>query len=447
MTTFQNLGLTPQLLATVEAQGYSQPTPIQAMAIPTILNGNDLFATAPTGTGKTAAFAIPIIQQLEGSSPKQIQTLILAPTRELAHQISDNFKKYAAHTEIKINLIYGGVPQIRQVDRLKRGCQVVIATPGRLLDLMKQGHVKLGNVNTFVLDECDRMLDMGFIDDIKKIREKLDTDNIQTLLFSATASPEIRTLSEEILNQPEKIDILPTELQKPKIEQWLFVISQKNKEELLLQMLEDPEIDSLLVFTRTKLGADKLVKTLRQHKHNCCAIHGDKSQRERTRNLDSFKTGRDRVLVATDVAARGVDIQSLNYVLNFDMAEDAETYTHRIGRTGRAGTEGLAMSFCSPGEHKKLQEVWKAFGEDSLMEMEHEFRIELPQKRSSRNHSGNKDGAERKEGEHKSSRNKRRKPNNKHKSSRVDKKNSGERTENRSNSRKKRRRNASKNRD
>jgi len=446
MTTFQSLGLTPQLLATVEAQGYSQPTPIQAMAIPTILNGNDLFATAPTGTGKTAAFAIPIIQKLEGSSPKQIQTLILAPTRELAHQIADNFKKYAAHTEIKINLIYGGVPQIRQVDRLKRGCQVVIATPGRLLDLMKQGHVKLNSVNTFVLDECDRMLDMGFIDDIKKIREKLNTESIQTLLFSATASPEIRTLSEEILNQPEKIDILPTELQKPKIDQWLFVIAQKNKEELLLQMLEDPEMESLLVFTRTKLGADKLVKTLRQHNHNCCAIHGDKSQRERTRNLDSFKTGRDRVLVATDVAARGVDIQSLNYVLNFDMAEDAETYTHRIGRTGRAGTEGLAMSFCSPGEHKKLLEVWKAFGEDSLMEMEHEFRIELPQ-RNSRNHSNNKEGRDRREGEHKSSRNKRRRPKNTHGSSRNDKNNSEGRSENRPNTRKKRRSNSSKNRD
>ncbi len=436
------------MLATVEAQGYSQPTPIQAMAIPTILNGNDLFATAPTGTGKTAAFAIPIIQNLEGSSPKQIQTLILAPTRELAHQIADNFKKYAAHTEIKINLIYGGVPQIRQVDRLKRGCQVVIATPGRLLDLMKQGHVKLHSVNTFVLDECDRMLDMGFIDDIKKIREKLNTESIQTLLFSATASPEIRTLSEEILNQSEKIDILPTELQKPKIDQWLFVISQKNKEELLLQMLEDPEMDSLLVFTRTKLGADKLVKTLRQHKHNCCAIHGDKSQRERTRNLDSFKTGRDRVLVATDVAARGVDIQSLNYVLNFDMAEDAETYTHRIGRTGRAGTEGLAMSFCSPGEHKKLLEVWKAFGEDSLIEMEHEFRIELPQKRNSRHQSNNKEGRDdRKEGEYKSSRNKRRRPKNTHGSSRNNRNNSEGKSENRPNTRKKRRRNHSKNRD
>ncbi len=381
MTQFNELGLSPQMLAAVEAQGYSTPTPIQQQAIPVILNGNDLFATAPTGTGKTAAFAIPILQNLDLES-KKIQALILAPTRELAHQISDNFKKYGAQSSVKITLIYGGVPQFRQVDSLKRGAHIVIATPGRLLDLINQGFVKLSNVKTFVLDECDRMLDMGFIDDIREIGAYLKEENKQTLLFSATASREIRTLSEELLKSPEKIDIVPSAAEKPKIDQWLFAVGQKNKEELLLQLLEDDDIDAMLVFTRTKMGADKLVNVLRENGHKSVAIHGDKSQRDRNRNLDSFKQGRDRILVATDVAARGVDIKSLNYVLNFDMAEDTETYTHRIGRTGRAGTEGLAMSFCSPGEAKHLHELQKLFGDDVVTEMDHDFRIELPAKRS-----------------------------------------------------------------
>jgi ATP-dependent RNA helicase RhlE len=381
MTLFNELGLAPQLLSAVEQQGYSHPTAIQEAAIPIILRNADLFATAPTGTGKTAAFAMPIIQKIIENPQKEIHSLILAPTRELAHQIADNFTAYASDTHLKITLIYGGVPQFRQVDKLKRGTHVVIATPGRLLDLINQGHVKLHKVQTFVLDECDRMLDMGFIDDIRKIGKYLENQTKQTLLFSATASPEIRFLAQELLNNPEKVDILPTESQKPKIKQWLFAVGQKNKEELLLQLLEDQQIDSMLVFTKTKIGADRLVETLRDNEHSAVAIHGDKSQRERSRNLDIFKSGRARLLVATDVAARGVDISALNYVVNFDMPEDAETYTHRIGRTGRAGTEGLAMSFCSAGEKKLLDQVTKVFGNDTLLEMEHDFRIELPEGR------------------------------------------------------------------
>jgi ATP-dependent RNA helicase RhlE len=381
MTLFNELGLAPQLLSAVEQQGYSHPTAIQEAAIPIILRNADLFATAPTGTGKTAAFAMPIIQKIIENPQKEIHSLILAPTRELAHQIADNFTAYASDTHLKITLIYGGVPQFRQVDKLKRGTHVVIATPGRLLDLINQGHVKLHKVQTFVLDECDRMLDMGFIDDIRKIGKYLENQTKQTLLFSATASPEIRFLAQELLNNPEKVDILPTESQKPKIKQWLFAVGQKNKEELLLQLLEDEQIDAMLVFTKTKIGADRLVETLRNNDHSAVAIHGDKSQRERSRNLDIFKSGRARLLVATDVAARGVDIPALNYVVNFDMPEDAETYTHRIGRTGRAGSEGLAMSFCSAGEKKLLDQVTKVFGNETLLEMEHDFRIELPEGR------------------------------------------------------------------
>lgn len=377
MKKFDQLGLNPQLLATVEEQGYSSPTPIQEASIPTILEGKDLFATAPTGTGKTAAFAIPLIQKMSDKPQKKVSTLILAPTRELAHQISDNFKKYASNSKLRITLIYGGVSQHRQVESLRRGCQVIIATPGRLLDLMQQGHVHLDGVKHFVLDECDRMLDMGFIGDIRKIGEHISDTQKQTLLFSATASQEIRTLSEELLNEPERIDIVPSEEHKPKIEQWLMAVSQKNKTELLVEILEDEEIDSAIIFTRTKYGADKLVKTIRAAGHTACAIHGNKTQRERTNNLESFKRGRDRVLVATDVAARGMDIPALNYVVNFDMAEDPETHTHRIGRTGRAGRTGLAISFCSEGEYKHLKALHKLHGKDCMIEMEHDFRIEL----------------------------------------------------------------------
>jgi ATP-dependent RNA helicase RhlE len=382
MQNFENLGLLPQLVSTVEKQGYTEPTPIQKVAIPAILAGGDLFATAPTGTGKTAAFAIPIIQQIIEKPQKGVHALILAPTRELAHQISDNFRKYGATMKLRIALVYGGVSQRRQVEDIRRGCQVIIATPGRLLDLIEQGHIDLSAINTWVLDECDRMLDMGFIQDIRDIGRLMLNDKKQTLLFSATAPREIRFLSQELLSEPTQIDIAPLNDEKPKITQWLFAVARNDKFELLKELLDDAEVQSMLVFTKTKHGADKLVDLLRNINEYAVAIHGDKSQRERTRNLDLFKEGRARILVATDVAARGVDVPALNHVLNFDMPQDPETYTHRIGRTGRAGTQGLAMSFCDQSEANLLEMIYKEHGTTDLVEIEHEYRIELPKKGS-----------------------------------------------------------------
>ncbi len=388
MQNFENLGLLPQLVSSVEKQGYTEPTPIQKAAIPTILNGGDLFATAPTGTGKTAAFAIPIIQQIIENPQKGVHALILAPTRELAHQISDNFRKYGSTIKLRIALVYGGVSQRRQVEDIRRGCQVIIATPGRLLDLIEQGHIDLSAINTWVLDECDRMLDMGFIGDIREIGRLMLNEKKQTLLFSATAPREIRILSQELLTDPAQIDIAPLNEEKPKITQWLFAVSRNDKFELLKEILDDEQVQNMLVFTKTKHGADRLVENLRNINEYAVAIHGDKSQRERTRNLDLFKDGRARILVATDVAARGVDVPALNHVLNFDMPQDPETYTHRIGRTGRAGTEGLAMSFCDQSEANLLEMIYKEHGTTDLVEVEHEYRIELLKKGRGGSRSG-----------------------------------------------------------
>ncbi len=382
MQSFESLGLIAPLVKSVSEQGYTTPTPIQALAIPTILKGSDLFATAPTGTGKTAAFAIPIIQQIMANPQRKTHALVLAPTRELAHQISDNFKKYASGTNLRIALVYGGVSQMRQVQEIRRGCQVIIATPGRLLDLIEQGFIDLSGIQTFVLDECDRMLDMGFVADIREIGKLMLAERKQTLLFSATAPREIKQLASEMLVDPEHIDILPTTEDKPKITQWLFCVDRNNKYALLRDMLEDPAIDSMLVFTKTKHGADKLVMTLKDDGYSAVAIHGDKSQRERTNNLDMFKRGRAKLLIATDVAARGVDVKELNYVLNFDIAMDADTHTHRIGRTGRAGAEGIAISFCERSEANLLEQIFRIHGKECMTEMEHDYRIELPQRRS-----------------------------------------------------------------
>jgi ATP-dependent RNA helicase RhlE len=382
MQSFESLGLIAPLVKSVSEQGYTSPTPIQALAIPTILKGSDLFATAPTGTGKTAAFAIPIIQQIMANPQRKTHALVLAPTRELAHQISDNFKKYASGTNLRIALVYGGVSQMRQVQEIRRGCQVIIATPGRLLDLIEQGFIDLSGIQTFVLDECDRMLDMGFVADIREIGKLMLAERKQTLLFSATAPREIKQLAAEMLVDPEHIDILPNIEDKPKITQWLFCVDRNNKYALLRDMLEDPAIESMLVFTKTKHGADKLVMNLKDDGYSAVAIHGDKSQRERSNNLDMFKRGRAKLLIATDVAARGVDVKELNYVLNFDIAMDADTHTHRIGRTGRAGAEGIAISFCERSEANLLEQIFRIHGKECMTEMEHDYRIELPQRRS-----------------------------------------------------------------
>jgi len=382
MQSFESLGLIAPLVKSVSEQGYTTPTPIQALAIPTILKVSDLFATAPTGTGKTAAFAIPIIQQIMANPQRKTHALVLAPTRELAHQISDNFRKYASGTNLRIALVYGGVSQMRQVQEIRRGCQVIIATPGRLLDLIEQGFIDLSGIQTFVLDECDRMLDMGFVADIREIGKLMLAERKQTLLFSATAPREIKQLASEMLVDPEHIDILPTTEDKPKITQWLFCVDRNSKYALLRDMLEDPAIDSMLVFTKTKHGADKLVMTLKDDGYSAVAIHGDKSQRERSNNLDMFKRGRAKLLIATDVAARGVDVKELNYVLNYDIAMDADTHTHRIGRTGRAGAAGIAISFCERSEANLLEQIFRVHGKECMTEMEHDYRIELPQRRS-----------------------------------------------------------------
>jgi ATP-dependent RNA helicase RhlE len=389
MTTFNDLGLHSSLVQAVHERGYTQPTPIQEASIPVILKGSDLFATAPTGTGKTAAFAIPILQQIIEQPQNKTQALVLAPTRELAHQISDNFHQYASGVDLNIALVYGGVSQYKQVKTIQRGCQVIIATPGRLLDLIEQGFIDLSGIRTLVLDECDRMLDMGFIGDIRRIGKLILTENRQTLLFSATAPYEIKQLASEMLQDPESIDIMPKEEDKPKITQWLFAVDKSNKNTLLTELLEGEEIDQMLIFTRTKFGADKLVKYLKQSDMSAVAIHGDKSQKERSINLDKFKSGRARILVATDVAARGVDVKELSYVLNYDLAQDADTHTHRIGRTGRAGAEGIAVSFCAQDEVNLLEQIYKVHGQDCMIEMEHDWRIDLVFRKSgNRNRRG-----------------------------------------------------------
>lgn len=388
MNTFQDLGLIKPLLAAIEKQGYENPTPIQVQAMPVILQNRDLFATAPTGTGKTAAFAIPILQHIIQNPQKKTHALILAPTRELAHQISDNFKKYANGTNLKIALVYGGVSQMRQVDEIRRNPQIIIATPGRLLDLIEQGFIDLSAIQTFVLDECDRMLDMGFIGDIRQIGALIKTEKLQTLLFSATASSEIRRLAADMLQDPAAIDIAPENNQKPKIIQQVYPVDKSNKYKLLKDLIESWEIDSMLIFTKTKHGADRLVNYLNKDNFFSVAIHGDKSQRERTKNLELFKRGKAQLLVATDVAARGVDIKELNYVLNYDMALDTDTHTHRIGRTGRAGAEGTAISFCDDQEARFLRDILKEHGQDSMSIMNHDYFIEIPwQKHPRRNES------------------------------------------------------------
>jgi ATP-dependent RNA helicase RhlE len=396
MSTFQDLGLIKPLLAAIEKQGYQNPTAIQVQAMPVILQNRDLFATAPTGTGKTAAFAIPILQHIIQNPQKKTHALILAPTRELAHQISDNFKKYANGTNLKIALVYGGVSQMRQVDEIRRNPQIIIATPGRLLDLIEQGYIDLSAIQTFVLDECDRMLDMGFINDIREIGNLIKTENLQTLLFSATASSEIRRLAADMLKDPASIDIAPESHQKPKIIQQVYPVDKSNKYKLLKDIIESWEVDSMLIFTKTKHGADRLVNYLNKDNFFSVAIHGDKSQRERTKNLELFKRGKAQLLVATDVAARGVDIKELNYVLNYDMALDTDTHTHRIGRTGRAGAEGTAISFCDDQEARFLRDILKEHGQDSMTIMNHDYFIEIPwQKHPRRNESSSRSSSSR----------------------------------------------------
>ncbi|OYQ35668.1 RNA helicase [Flavobacterium cyanobacteriorum] len=360
---FDELNLLRNIQQALAEEGYENATPIQEQAIPPILEGNDLVGCAQTGTGKTAAFAIPILNSLHrivGSAKKvkYIRTLVITPTRELALQIGESFDTYGKYTNIRQLTIFGGVNQTSQVDQLKKGVDVLVATPGRLLDLHKQGFINLDHLHTLVLDEADQMLDMGFIHDVKKII-KLTPGNRQTLLFSATMPMAIRELADTFLTDPKYVSVTPVSSTAERVKQQLYHVDKGDKRKLLYHLIRNENLSNVLVFTRTKHGADNVVRALKKNGVHAEAIHGDKSQSARVRVLDSFKNKEVSVLVATDIAARGIDIESLPYVINFDLPNIPETYVHRIGRTGRAGNEGLAISFCSRDELPYLKDIEK----------------------------------------------------------------------------------------
>jgi ATP-dependent RNA helicase RhlE len=363
--TFRDLNIIEPILKAVADEGYTHPTPIQEQSIPIVLEGKDLLGCAQTGTGKTAAFAIPILQQMQarpkGPNPKKIKVLILTPTRELAIQISESFSTYGANLGVNNLVIFGGVPQGAQVKALKAGVDVLVATPGRLLDLIGQNFISLKDIEIFVLDEADRMLDMGFINDVKKIVARIPVKR-QTLFFSATMPPEIQKLANTILVNPEKVEVTPVSSTAETIKQSLYFVDQKEKKKLLVHILEDKRIERVLVFIRTKHGADKLVKDLHKANISAEAIHGNKSQNARQRALSNFKASHTRVLIATDIAARGIDIDDLTHVINYDLGDVPETYVHRIGRTGRAGNSGIAIAFCDAEERDNLKGIQKLIG-------------------------------------------------------------------------------------
>ena len=360
---FEDLKLISPILDALKDQNYSEPTEIQAKSIPLVLNGDDVLGSAQTGTGKTAAFAIPIIQHLMNGEQnhlknRKISSLIVTPTRELAIQIEENFKAYSKYTKIRSTVIFGGVSQHSQTRALKNGIDILIATPGRLLDLMNQGFISLKGIKYFVLDEADRMLDMGFIHDIKKIIQKLPNKR-QSLFFSATMPQNIVDLSRQILVNPKKVSVNPVSSAAETIKQFLYTTNKDKKRNLLLHILSDPKLDQVLLFSRTKHGANKIVKNLSKKNINCAAIHGDRNQNQRQKALKDFKDGNIRVLVATDIAARGIDINKLRYVINYDIPNESETYVHRIGRCGRAGEEGIAISICEPEENAYVRDIEK----------------------------------------------------------------------------------------
>ncbi len=359
---FEALNIIDPILKSLHEEGYRTPTPIQEQAIPIVLQGKDLLGVAQTGTGKTAAFAVPIIQLLTTNKPagrkKNIRCLVLTPTRELAVQIEESFLAYGRHTHLSSVVIFGGVKQGQQTMALHRGVDIVVATPGRLLDLMDQGYVSLQHVEIFVLDEADRMLDMGFVRDVKQILAVLPQKR-QSLFFSATMPPAIVSLAHDILDHPVKVSVTPPAATVDLIQQTLYYVDKARKMDLLIHLLEDRNIETALVFTRTKHGADVVVRNLLRNGIGAEAIHGNKAQNARQRALDNFKSRKTRVLVATDIAARGIDVDDLEYVINYEIPNVPETYVHRIGRTGRAGAEGNAISFCAPDEKAFVRDIEK----------------------------------------------------------------------------------------
>lgn len=376
---FENLNICAPILRAIKTEGYITPTPIQEQAIPVILEGRDLVGCAQTGTGKTAAFAMPILQRLYNQQEVQvrkasrtIKSLILTPTRELAVQIGESFEAYGRHTGLKYAIIYGGVSQLPQTNALRTGVDILVATPGRLLDLVGQGFIKLDYVEVFVLDEADRMLDMGFSHDVKKIIKRLP-EKRQTLLFSATMPPEITKLVDSITVEPVRVAVTPVSSPVEAIDQAVYFVEKKEKRYLLAHLLKDKSIASALVFARTKHGADKITRDLVKAGVQAKAIHGDKSQTARQQALNSFKAKQTRVLVATDIAARGIDVEELSHVINYDLPNIPETYVHRIGRTGRAGLGGVALSFCDTEEKDYLKDIQKLISRKIPVIEDHPF--------------------------------------------------------------------------
>ncbi|HYD98894.1 MAG TPA: DEAD/DEAH box helicase [Alphaproteobacteria bacterium] len=365
MTTFADLGLSAPILRAVEAENYAVPTPIQAQAIPHLLQGRDLLGCAQTGTGKTAAFALPILQRLAEAekrpAPGTCRALVLTPTRELAAQIGESFATYGANLKLRHTVIFGGVGDMPQVQAVRPGLDIVVATPGRLLDLMQQGALRLSEIEIFVLDEADRMLDMGFIHDVRKVLKTLPARR-QTLFFSATMPPEIAKLADSILTQPVRVEVAPVSSTAERIEQRVMFVTKADKKPLLLEVLKDSTIDRAIVFTRTKHGANKVAEGLEKAGVVAAAIHGNKSQNARTKALDGFREGSVRVLVATDIAARGIDVDGISHVINYDLPNIPESYVHRIGRTARAGRDGIAISFCDGEERAYLRDIEKLIG-------------------------------------------------------------------------------------
>jgi ATP-dependent RNA helicase RhlE len=378
--TFESLGLIEPLLRALEQEGYHTPTPIQEKSIPLILLRRDILGCAQTGTGKTAAFALPVLQLMCGqrdgnaSRNRTIKALILTPTRELALQISESFTTYGRHTGLRNTVIFGGVSQKPQTDALRQGTDILVATPGRLIDLLQQGFVKLDQIQYFILDEADRMLDMGFVHDVKRVIARLPARR-QSLFFSATMAPEILTLASAILSNPEEVAVAPVSSTADTVQQSVYFVDKSDKKRLLVHLLRDRSITSMLVFMRTKHAANRVVKDLELAGIPAEAIHGNKSQVARQRALSNFKSRQTRVLVATDIAARGIDIDELSHVLNYELPNIPETYVHRIGRTGRAGASGIAFSFCENEERAYLRDIQKLIGKQIPVTTGHPFEL------------------------------------------------------------------------
>jgi ATP-dependent RNA helicase RhlE len=375
---FESLNIIEPILQSLKEEGYTIPTPIQVQAIPIVLNGTDLIGCAQTGTGKTAAFAVPILQLLSRNRTfdrnRRIRSLIVTPTRELAIQIDESFKAYGRHTGLTCTVVFGGVNQNPQVNALRNGIDILVATPGRLLDLMNQGHISLRNIEIFVLDEADRMLDMGFIHDVKKIIAALPQKR-QSLFFSATMPPAIVKLAGSIVFKPVKVEVTPSASTVDIVNQYVYFTDKVNKNALLIELLKDEKIKTALVFTRTKFGADKVVKVLKKKNISAESIHGNKAQNTRQRALSNFKAQTTRILVATDIAARGIDVDDLEYVINYEIPNISETYVHRIGRTGRAGANGTAISFCDADEKEYLRDIEKLITKKIQVVEDHPFPL------------------------------------------------------------------------